>query len=681
MISKKSMTLLTFILVATFTYLIKGDKSTELIKDTSKSLIIQDISTGIPVVIQQKTSSQSKLKEQSWTIVDKPKGSKAVFNSKSFLPDVDGEYTIKRIDASGVILFPEESIHLKAKTKNTPPTSNAGKDQIGYIEDTLTLDGSKSFDTDWIFLKYKWSVSKKPPKSKVTLEKDNNVKPSFKADTVGKYILCLEVSDPESSHHDEMIITLSSKKTSENKTPIADAGRDVTVKVDTIVRLDGSKSYDIDGGIEKFDWFISKKPKDSTAFIVGDTLVLASIIVDVEGEYVVSLKVSDAETESEISRIKLKVTSESSDTVADAGDDQNIKLNSSVYLDGSKSVGETEEIVYKWYFVSIPEGSQAMIAKADSVNPEFECDKKGTYVVGLVISDSQKESKEDTVAVVVDNSKNSSPIAKIVGLNTYVKNRTNLILDGSLSTDPEKDELIYRWFFKNKPSTGNTEILNSTSPRATLSGLVTAYYMIGLEVSDGDKTDTTEGWVMVNPSISITEKPSSDAGYNQKAFITSEVKLRGSGKSNSYIKKLNYNWSFKKKPYGSKATLAKGKDASFKADILGEYLVELETSVGKIKSNKDVVKITVVPLEIKLKWNPPKKKKGKKAVTGYKVYFKHNNEEKEKKIGLVSSYILPKLELNQTYFIKLAACVESGQCTKPTGELMFETKNKEIRND
>jgi len=48
-------------------------------------------------------------------------------------------------------------------------------------------------------------------------------------------------------------------------------------------------------------------------------------------------------------------------------------------------------------------------------------------------------------------------------------------------------------------------------------------------------------------------------------------------------------------------------------------------------------------------------------------------------IGPVSSFIIPKLELNQTYYVMLAACVEDGRCTKPTGELKFDTKNKEIK--
>jgi len=673
----------TLVLVAVAIFVLGRANSEKTVSTLEASTIKQTVITGTKVTLsQEKNSKKNKKnypKDKLWKIVDKPKDSKAKFSSNSFLPDVDGAYVIQRIDAEGKILFPEDYIHLNSKTKNTPPTANAGKDQIGFIEDTIQLDGSESSDPDWNLLKFEWTVSSKPENSKIILKNLNNAQPTFSADIEGKYIFCLKVSDNEASSHDEVTITLSDKKDKENSAPIADAGKDMTVKVGTVVKLDGSKSYDIDGGIEGFDWFISSKPDESNALIEDDNLVLATIKMDIEGEFIVSLKVRDATSDSEISRVKITVTSDRVPPEAVAGDDLNIKLNKAVTLDGSLSTADTEEIAFYWYFVSKPEGSQAIIESNDTAEPIFSADKKGSYTIGLEVTDQHKESDTDSLVILVDSEDNSEPTAKIVGLDKIVKSRKNITLDGSQSSDIDGGELNYRWFFINNPSPEKTKIMNSTSPKAILTGVIEAYYAVGLEVSDGEKQNTAEGWVMVYPNIQITKKPDADAGYNQKAFITSQVNLKGSGNSSIKDGKITYKWSFKKKPYGSRAELTNTQDTSFKADLLGDYLVSLETIVGDTKSNKDNVKVTVVPLEISLKWNPPKKKKNKKAITGYKVYFRHGSEKKEMMIGPVSSFIIPKLELNQTYYVMLAACVEDGLCTKPTGELRFDTTNKEIK--
>jgi len=587
MSSNNSVKVGTLVLVAIIIFMLGRINQEKAVSTLEASTIKQTVITGSKITLTQEknTKKNNKInpKDKFWKIVNKPKDSKAKFDSDSFLPDVDGDYVIQRVDVEGNILFPGDSIQLTSKTKNTPPTANAGKDQIGFVEDEIQLDGSDSTDPDWNLLKFEWTVSSKPENSKVKIENLNNAKATFQADTEGKYIFCLKVSDNEASSHDEVTITLSNKKDKENSAPIADAGKDMTVKVGTVIKLDGSKSYDIDGGIEGFDWFISSKPEDSTADIEDNNLVVATIRVDVEGEFLIALKVRDATSDSEISRVKITVTSDNIPPEAVAGEDLNIKINKSITLDGSQSSDDTEEITFYWYFVSKPEGSLATLESTDTAEPVFQADKKGSYVIGLEVTDQHKESDTDTLVIMVDSEDNSEPTAKIVGLDIMVKSRNNITLDGSQSSDIDGGELNYRWFFINNPSPEKTKIMNSTSPKAILTGMIEAYYVVGLEVSDGEKQNTAEGWLMVYPNLDMTEKPDADAGYNQKAFITSQVNLKGSGNSSIKDSKISYKWSFKKKPYGSRAQLTDTQDTSFKADLLGDYIIDLETSAGDVK--------------------------------------------------------------------------------------------------
>jgi hypothetical protein len=78
---------------------------------------------------------------------------------------------------------------------NSPPTANAGPDQIMLVNSVVQLDGSGSSDPDDCTIKYLWKFIKKPNGSKAKLSKSNIPKPTFKADKVGDYVLELTVDD------------------------------------------------------------------------------------------------------------------------------------------------------------------------------------------------------------------------------------------------------------------------------------------------------------------------------------------------------------------------------------------------------------------------------------------------------------------------------------------------------
>ena len=97
-----------------------------------------------------------------------------------------------------------------------------------------------------------------------------------------------------------------------NHLPIANAGADQSVEVNTTVFLDGNASSDSDFDILTYKWNIVSTPiDDNTSFIYFDnnlsTISNPSIILPVAGEYIFSLSVNDGSANSVIDTVTIQV--------------------------------------------------------------------------------------------------------------------------------------------------------------------------------------------------------------------------------------------------------------------------------------------------------------------------------------------------------------------------------------
>ncbi len=172
------------------------------------------------------------------------------------------------------------------------PTANAGDDQnIRMIGDTITLDGSASFDdnTDSAGLGYAWQLTGKPAGSAAALSNPSSAMPSFVADAAGTYSASLIVTDSigQMSAADEVIVS------SANLAPTADAGPDRVGLVNDVIVLDGSASSDPEGMTLNYAWSLDAVPAGSNATLANTNGVSPNLIPDRAGLYGVSLIVSD----------------------------------------------------------------------------------------------------------------------------------------------------------------------------------------------------------------------------------------------------------------------------------------------------------------------------------------------------------------------------------------------------
>ncbi len=78
-----------------------------------------------------------------------------------------------------------------------------------------------------------------------------------------------------------------------NRAPVANAGPDQNVKTGSTVQLDGTASYDPDGGTITYSWAFVSRPAESNASLSNASTATPAFVADVSGSYEVELTVSD----------------------------------------------------------------------------------------------------------------------------------------------------------------------------------------------------------------------------------------------------------------------------------------------------------------------------------------------------------------------------------------------------
>jgi hypothetical protein len=192
---------------------------------------------------------------------------------------------------------------------NQPPVANAGPNQTVFEDTTVHLDGSGSTDPDGDPLTYAWSFVSPPAGSTATLTGSSTAQPSFFADKVGNYTVQLIVSDGYVDSPPAQVVI-----TTKNSPPVANAGPNQTVTVQTTAQLDGSRSSDVDGDPLTYQWTVISKPQNSAAVLSNPNAVRPTFVVDEQGSYTFQLIVNDGIQNSAPSNVT--VTTQNSAPVA-----------------------------------------------------------------------------------------------------------------------------------------------------------------------------------------------------------------------------------------------------------------------------------------------------------------------------------------------------------------------------
>jgi len=137
----------------------------------------------------------------SWTLVSRPAGSVAVpvpsNVTATLTPDVAGIYVVELVVSDGTLSSAPDTVVVTAGAAgvNLAPVAKAGPRQRSAIGQTVTLDGSKSYDPNGTAVTYAWKFKSKPRKSTATMMGATTVAPTFVPNVRGNYVVQLVVSD------------------------------------------------------------------------------------------------------------------------------------------------------------------------------------------------------------------------------------------------------------------------------------------------------------------------------------------------------------------------------------------------------------------------------------------------------------------------------------------------------
>ena len=407
------------------------------------------------------------------------------------------------------------------------PVASAGGDIDISVGEPAVLDGSESTfcaDHNAASRTFGWTFETIPTDSSLDVSalSDNRsataITPNFVPDVPGDYTIALTVSDPSGdSAPDYTVVRVGVG----DDAPTADCGINLSGDLEDTFTFDANGSADPEGARLEYFWSLSSKPTCSS--LESENLYNSggprpTLVPDCEGDYSVSLVVSDGIQYSDPVICYAEVGTDDVPPVADPGDNQEFgvcadnpfKLNGwgSYDLDG-------DDITYQWSVARVPAESSVDDSSFDdrtAADPKVVWDVPGTYIFQLQVYDGVAWSPPELVVYTVDGDAiNNSPVANAgesVSIDKEVDcesasyvwscppcRATDIELDGSASYDPDGDELSYTW----SESTGSVHFANRysaitdvelPSTPADYGVTNTVVYELDLEVADCDASDS-----------------------------------------------------------------------------------------------------------------------------------------------------------------------------------------------
>ncbi|HJT74459.1 MAG TPA: PKD domain-containing protein, partial [Chitinophaga sp.] len=397
-----------------------------------------------------------------------------------------------------------------------------------------------------------------------------------------------------------------------NKTPVADAGTDISITLPTsTVTLNGSTSTDSDGKISAYAWKKVSGPAVGT--ITSATAAKTTVTgLTTAGTYVFALTVTDDDKATDADSITVTVKAApvvNKAPVANAGTNITITLpTSTVTLNGSTSTDSDGKIsAYAWKKVSGPAVGTITSATAAKTTVTG-LTTAGTYVFALTVTDDDKATDADSVTVTVKAAPvvNKAPVAN-AGTDISITLPTSTVtLNGSTSADSDGKISGYAWKKVSGPAAGT--ITSANAAKTTVTGLTTAgTYVFALTVTDDDKaTDADSVTVTVKVAQTPSTPPSAPPPANKPPVAiagsdiiiqlpVNSIVLNGSASKDPDGTIASYFWEKISGP-DVKFSNAGGAVNTVSAMIAGNYMFRLTVKDNKGATAIDYVNVTVKPI-------------------------------------------------------------------------------------
>lgn len=271
--------------------------------------------------------------------------------------------------------------------------------------------------------------------------------------------------------------------------------------------------------------------------------------------------------------------------VAHAGADQQADENSMVILDGSASSDPENDVLT--YFWTVPAG--IILSSITNAQPSFttpEVPKDSLLMFTLTVNDGKMCSAASKVYVTVKQV-NKAPVAN-AGIDKDVTEEKFFQLDGSLSSDFDRDALTYKWTAPAGITLNSTTDVTPSFIAPHVS--IPTTFTFSLIVNDGlvdSPADQVEITVIPNKA------PTANAGKDQQDNESNWLTLDGSASTDPNNDVLTYFWTA---PTGIILNPENSAKPQFKAPEVTmdtTYTFSLKVFDGKKYSTADQIVISV----------------------------------------------------------------------------------------
>jgi PKD repeat protein len=437
--------------------------------------------------------------EWLWSVASAPAGSSPTLSSPSqpgtlFQADVIGDYVLSLVAFDGTDWSAPDQVTVTVLDPATiVPVANAGPDLHISVGAVALLVGEATDVAGRPILEWQWTVESSPAGSTTSLASPRSSTTRFSADQIGEYVLSLSARNVVGwSAPDPVSVFIEERS---NHPPIASAGQDQTVVVDTVTLLQASAT-DADGNpIVGWLWSVESAPAGGSPVLEWpqqhDPLFSATIA----GDYVLTVIASDGTDWSEPAFVTLHVRELMPPVAVIQADVVSGSAPLTVRFDAFGSTVDplAGALTYGWDFGDLSPSSPA-------VAPVHTYDTPGSYHVILNVADGLGQGDQEFIDITVLAPNNPPTASPTATPNSGAAPLQVAFLANAV--DPEGDPLTYLWNFGDPGSPDNASTIADPIHQFDAPGT----YTVRLTVSDGPHEVTSSLTVVVSarPAMSTS---------------------------------------------------------------------------------------------------------------------------------------------------------------------------------
>lgn len=406
-------------------------------------------------------------------------------------------------DAVGACNAAVDSIRVRI---NVAPVAVAGEDRRVAVGETVSFDGTQSYDRDGAISSYVWDLGDEARREGSAVE--------YSYAAPGRYEVRLDVRDDaavgNSSASDTFVVVVNSR-------PIAVAGADRRIAIGERIEFDAGESRDSDGEILGYVWDFGDGGSAN-----GRRVTYA---YPLPGTYVVSLRVrDDSGVSSDSSADSLRVVV-NAPPVADAGQERRVLTASEVDFDATGS--EDDDGLLARHLWDFGDGRTG-----EGPTPTHVYREPGKYRVRLTVADDSgtvRNAASDEIEVVI----NAAPVAVAVGPSIAAPDEV-VSFTAAPSFDPDGDIVSYEWDFGDGEQSVGTDVLHTYGRPGT--------YTVRLTVRDD--TGDTRGIDFAETSVIVNAPPHANGGADILAAPEQTILLNAVNSFDGDGQIVTYLWEF-----------------------------------------------------------------------------------------------------------------------------------------